>query len=143
MVPRCEVHHAENVRLGVANAFEETSNKWDRPTRWFTTIEIAVVDAEPEGIGSSLYDDRVTVIHALTNEVARQAACVEERACLNVTLTVRSWRRSLAAPRIEADQAGSDAWSFCDAGRLAGLDPRSELAWKRRGRSLRRLGRAC
>jgi hypothetical protein len=52
------------VRLGMANAFEETSNKWDRPTRWFgTTIEIAVVDAEPEGIGNSLYDDRVTVIH--------------------------------------------------------------------------------
>jgi hypothetical protein len=44
---------------------------------------------------------------------------------------------------IEADQAGSDAGSFCDAGRLAGLDPRSELAWKRRGRSLKRLGRAC
>jgi hypothetical protein len=38
--------------------------------------------------------------YALTNEVARQAACVEERACLNVTLTVRSWRRSLAAPRL-------------------------------------------
>ena len=35
--------------------------------------------------------------YALTNEVARQAASVEERACLNVTL---SWRRSLAAPRL-------------------------------------------
>jgi hypothetical protein len=38
---------------------------------------------------------------------------------------------------IETCQAGSDAGVFCDAGRCAGLDPRSERAWKRR------LGRSC
>jgi hypothetical protein len=38
--------------------------------------------------------------YVLTDEVARQAACVEERARLNVTLKIRSWRRSLVAPRL-------------------------------------------
>jgi hypothetical protein len=47
MVPREEVH-TENLRFGMADAFEQTSNERDRPTRRFgTLVETTIVNTEP------------------------------------------------------------------------------------------------
>ena len=66
MEPRGKVHHAEDARLIVADACEKGQNEWYRPTRWFgATVEITEVDAKPKRVGSSLHDDRMTVIHCI------------------------------------------------------------------------------
>jgi hypothetical protein len=50
----------------VADAFEDGRNEWYRPTRWFgATVEITEVDAKPKRVGSSLHDDRVTVVYCI------------------------------------------------------------------------------
>jgi hypothetical protein len=134
MVPRCAVHHAKNVWLRMANTFEKTSKKWDRPTRWFcTTIEIAEVDAKPKGIGSSLYDDKMTAIYRirLFDDLAQE----------HLTLT----KPVVEGTYIESDQAGNESGGTCVAGRREGLDPRSERDWtwrNWRSWSRRGLGRA-
>ena len=64
MEPRGKVHHAEDARLIVADACEKGQNEWYRLTRWFgATVEITEDDAKLKRVGSSLHDDRVTVVH--------------------------------------------------------------------------------
>ena len=66
MVPGDGVHHAKHRWLKVADAFEDGRNEWYRPTRWFgATVEITEVDAKPKRVGSSLHDDRVTVVYCI------------------------------------------------------------------------------
>jgi hypothetical protein len=49
MVPHGEVNHIKSLRFGVADAFEQTSNEWDRPTSRFSTlIETTIVNTEAE-----------------------------------------------------------------------------------------------
>ena len=65
-----EVHHAKHPWLKVADAFENARNEWYRPTRWFgATVEITEVDAKPKRVGSSLHDDRVTVVHCIRRRI--------------------------------------------------------------------------
>ena len=51
MVPCGEVHHTENLRFGMADAFEQTANERDRPTRRFgTLVETTIVNTESERV---------------------------------------------------------------------------------------------
>jgi hypothetical protein len=51
MVPRGDVHHTENLRFGMADAFQQTSNERDRPTRRFgTLVETTIVNKEQERV---------------------------------------------------------------------------------------------